>query len=213
MRWSAASAARSVSIASRGAARRSGSPCRRRRRDSSPVKIFLHVPAWLTAAQLPLQTAVLAYVGAGGLAGAAVVGGVMLSPVGEVVQEAVAPARAFVESVVPMSVPAILPMDPLPAVAHLPIGTARVTSGAAPTAVATPVAVDDVVPQEDLVEATPTPQARLLAPLRSAPPAQPSALDPGPVDQPDIGRPRLGPSVADRPVAAVERAAPVMPAM
>ncbi len=67
------------------------------------MKFLLHVPAWLSAAQLPLQVAVLAYVGAGGLVGAAVVGGVMLTPVGEVVREAVAPAQQFVESVVPMS--------------------------------------------------------------------------------------------------------------
>src|SRR6266516_737837 len=165
MHWSAASAAKSASTASPGAARRSGSPCRRRQRDSSPVKFFVHVPAWLSAAQLPLQTAVLAYVGAGGLAGAAVVGGMLLSPVGEVVQEAVAPARAFVESVVPMSVPAILPMDPRQAVAHLPIGKSQAPSVATPMALVTPESVDDVVPQEDVVEATPTPQARLLVPL------------------------------------------------
>src|SRR5712692_8879126 len=115
----------------------------------------------------------------------------MLSPVGEVVQEAVAPARAFVESVVPMSVTSILPMDPRQAIAQLPIGRAPIARAAAPTALATPVAVDDVVPQEEVAEATPTPQSRVIAPLRSGPsvqsPLQPSALEPGPVDQPEIG--------------------------
>jgi len=85
------------------------------------VKFFLHPPAWLSAARLPLQAAILAYVGAGGLAGAAVVGGVMLSPVREAVQEAVAPARLFVESVMPQNMPSIFPTDPRPAVASQPI--------------------------------------------------------------------------------------------
>jgi hypothetical protein len=177
------------------------------------VKFFLHVPAWLGAAQLPLQAAVLAYVGAGGLAGAAVVGGVMLSPVGEVVQEAVAPARQFVESVVPMGVPSIFPTDPRRAVAQLPVGKAQAPKVAAPTAVATPMAVDDLVPQEDVAEAAATPQTLVIAPQRSAPAAQ-LAVQPAPeagnVAPLEMGQPPLAPSVADRPVAVIYTA-PVMP--
>src|SRR6266568_1012267 len=146
MHWSAASAAKSASTASPGAARRSGSPCRRRQRDSSPVKFFVHVPAWLSAAQLPLQAAVLAYVGAGGLAGAAIVGGVMLSPVGEVVQEAVAPARAFVESVVPMSVPSFFTTDPRQAAASLPMTKPQAPSVATPPTLSLPISIEDSTP-------------------------------------------------------------------
>jgi hypothetical protein len=171
------------------------------------MKFLPHVPAWLSAAQLPIQATVLAYVGAGGLAGAAVVGGVMLSPAREVVEEAVAPARQFVESVVPMTVPMLFPSGPQNAVASLPPSKTGVSSTAVPTAVATPL----VVVEEELADSTPTAQPDARAPLRSAPAAQPT-FQPGPVDPSlDAGPPLTAPAIVLPPVAAVERAAPVLP--
>ncbi|HKB47340.1 MAG TPA: hypothetical protein VKC57_06565, partial [Ktedonobacterales bacterium] len=120
------------------------------------MKFLLHVPAWLSAAQLPLQVVVLAYVGAGGLVGAAVVGGVMLSPARPLVEEAVAPARQFVESVVPMSVPMLFPQDSRQAVASLPPGKPLAPSVAAPTTPSTPVSIEGSTPEDVVAEATPT---------------------------------------------------------
>ena len=183
------------------------------------MKFFLHVPAWLSAAQLPLQAAVLAYVGAGGLAGAAIVGGVMLSPVGEVVQEAVAPARAFVESVVPMSVPSFFPTDPRQAAASLPMTKPQAPSVATPTTLSPPISIEDSTPEDVVVEATPTP-SQMTAPQRSAPAAQSAlqpTLAPGQADSPENGAPvqagpsQIGPIAANPPITVIERAAPVMP--
>ena len=107
------------------------------------MKFFLHCAGWFSAARLPLQVAVLTYVGAGGLAGAAVVGGVMLSPVREVVQEAVAPARHFVESVMPMTVPSMSATEPRQAVASQSIGDTRPVRVPSPIAETAPSTIDD----------------------------------------------------------------------
>ncbi len=175
------------------------------------MKFFVHPPAWLRAAQLPLQAVVLAYIGAGGLAGAAIVGGVMLSPVGEVVQEAVAPARQFVESVVPMS----FPSDPGQPVARVPVGKPQGSTAASPTTAATPVAVDEVPADEVVAESTPTPQSPVIAPQRSVPTAQ-NTLPPAPVATPEIGLPvqsgpaAVRPAIAQPPLGAVEPVAPAV---
>ncbi len=58
----------------------------------------------LTAVKLPMQAAVLTYVGAAGLSGAVVVGGVMVTPAREVVEQAIEPAREFVQTRVPSNV-------------------------------------------------------------------------------------------------------------
>ena len=70
--------------------------------------------AFLAAVRGPLQVAVLAYVGAGGLAGVAIVGGIMLSPAGGAVQQAIAPAAELVQNVVPVSLPPMLEIVPPP---------------------------------------------------------------------------------------------------
>src|SRR5437899_1198970 len=70
--------------------------------------------AFLAAVRGPLQVAVLAYVGAGGLAGVAIVGGIMLSPAGGAVQQAIAPAAELVQNVVPVSLPPMLEIVPSP---------------------------------------------------------------------------------------------------
>ena len=183
------------------------------------MKFFLHVPAWLSAAQLPLQAVVLAYVGAGGLAGAAIVGGVMLSPVGVVVQEAVAPARAFVESVVPMSVPSFFPTNPRQAAASLPMTKPQAPNVAAPPTLTPPISIEDSTPEDVAIEATPTP-SQMIAPQRSAPAAQSAlqpTLAPGQADSPADGAPlqggpsQIGPIAANPPITAIGGAAPVLP--
>ena len=68
--------------------------------------------AFLAAARGPLQIAVLAYVGAGGLAGVAIVGGIMLSPAGGAVQQAIAPAAELVQNVVPVALPPVFEIVP-----------------------------------------------------------------------------------------------------
>ena len=52
---------------------------------------WLGMAGLLAGARTPMQVAVLAYVGAGGLAGVTVVGTIMLTPAGQAVQAAIEP--------------------------------------------------------------------------------------------------------------------------
>src|SRR5689334_8939243 len=74
------------------------------------------VSALLVAARGPFQIAAMAYIGAAGLAGTAVVTGVMLTPARQVVEEAITPAAELVQSLVPQTVafPALFEVVPAP---------------------------------------------------------------------------------------------------
>src|SRR5689334_2247427 len=85
----------------------------------------LAIPSLLSAVRTPLQFAAMTYVGAAGLAGAAIVTGVMVTPAREQVQQALAPAAELVQSVVPIAMPPIFDRPPLPLSAPMPqtVGT------------------------------------------------------------------------------------------
>ncbi|HYY88024.1 MAG TPA: hypothetical protein VFA49_04450, partial [Chloroflexota bacterium] len=121
----------------------------------------------LGAARVPLQAAVLAYVGAGGLAGIAVVGGLLATPAHEVVQEALAPAGRLVEEqILQQPLGNVLGPRPAPPVA---------TAGGPLAVVAPPLTVavePDVTSEPDApVFTPPTP-----TPVASLPPAQAPVL-------------------------------------
>src|SRR3979490_1366552 len=59
----------------------------------------------LAAVQIPLQATLITYAGAAGLAGVALVTGVMVTPAREVVQEAIQPVGEFVQSIMPSTGP------------------------------------------------------------------------------------------------------------
>jgi hypothetical protein len=121
----------------------------------------------------------------------------MISPVREVVQEAVAPARLFVDSVMP-TMPSIFSAEPRQAIASEPSVEALAPGRMrAPISENTVVAVEDQTVVEVVAETTPAPQARAVAPLRSSPLAQPTPPSPEP-------------SVVEPPVAAIERTLPVI---
>ena len=66
----------------------------------------------VAAVRTPLQVAVLTYIGAGGIAGVAAVSVVLLTPAGQVVQQAIEPARELVQNILPADFPFIVAFDP-----------------------------------------------------------------------------------------------------
>src|SRR5258708_32826593 len=105
----------------------------------------------------------MTYIGASGLAGVAIVTGVMLTPAGQVVQEAIQPAREFAETIVPAALPSVFQTEP-PRLSFFP------APAAAPTFV---VAVQIAAPAVTEDEATPVP-------TESPRPTVPSISSPAP---------------------------------
>jgi hypothetical protein len=176
--------------------------------------------ALLAAARTPLQVAALAYVGAAGLAGTAVVTGVLLTPARDAVQQAMAPAAELVQSIVPgaLALPPAFEVRPVPPVAsRQPLLTEPPTidlpAGESIEATLEPQVID---------EASSTPQTRPngvgiarqpgASPTATAPPEPPlilpadpplsmrGAFQPVPTEAPAPPRrvPRLSPASTDQ---------------
>ena len=144
-----------------------------------------------SAVQTPLKAALMTYVGVAGLAGVAVVVGIMVSPAREAVQEAIQPV---LETLPQINIPSPLVMPPI-------------TSSAAPT-VAGPSAIQ--LRRSDPLEPSPQapPSVEDVAPSAAA-----QTLAPAPVDNPStalVVPPPSGPvePVAPAPVAVEDEPAP-----
>src|SRR6266542_785355 len=112
----------------------------------------------LVAAKGPLQAAALTYVGAAGLAGAALVGGVMVSPAREVVQQAMEPVGELVQTIVPMSLVPVFVPEPQVLPTATPQPSATVPTRAVPAvAISQPSQPQvDVAPRATSVVSAPT---------------------------------------------------------
>jgi hypothetical protein len=157
----------------------------------------LPISGMVAAARGPLHIATMAYIGAAGLAGAGIITGVMVTPVREGVQQAIAPAANLVESMVPTV--AFAPMfEILPSPGLIQSHPAAPASS--PTALPVNVDVSSEPTVEPLATVEPSPTAR----LREVPAAQ----APAPVVVQPTSTPTAVPTTAPTSAPVVTRSEP-----